>query len=132
MGANYLIDTNIAIYLLNGSLNQNALHFMEPIINDAYNLSVITKIELLGFAFPDTDKLSDTKSFINDGFLITLNDDIVEQTITLRQLYKIKMPDAIIAATAIVFDYILLSRNDKDFTQIVDLKYINPFLEKNH
>jgi predicted nucleic acid-binding protein len=127
MGTNYLIDTNIAIYLLNGSLNENALRFIEPIINDVYNLSVITKIELLGFAFPDTDKLSDTKNFINDGILIALNDDIVEQTITLRQLYKIKMPDAIIAATAIVYNYTLLSRNDKDFVQIVGLKYLNPF-----
>jgi predicted nucleic acid-binding protein len=127
MGTNYLIDTNIAIYLLNGSLNENALRFIEPIVNESYNLSVITKIELLGFAFPDSDKLTDTKNFIDDGILIALTDDIVEQTITLRQLYKIKMPDAIIAATAIVFDYTLLSRNDKDFAHIVDLKYINPF-----
>jgi predicted nucleic acid-binding protein len=112
---------------LNGSLNENALRFIEPIVNDAYYLSVISKIELLGFAFPDADKLSDTQNFINDGILIALTDDIVEQTITLRQLYKIKMPDAIIAASAIVLDYTLLSRNDKDFNQIADLKYINPF-----
>jgi predicted nucleic acid-binding protein len=37
------------------------------------------------------------------------------------------MPDAIIAATAIVLDYTLLSRNDKDFIQISELKYVNPF-----
>jgi hypothetical protein len=82
---------------------------------------------LLGFGFPDVDKRSDTQNFINDGILIALTDDIVEQTITLRQLYKIKMPDAIIAATAIVLDYTLLSRNDKDFIQNSDLKYVNPF-----
>jgi predicted nucleic acid-binding protein len=127
MGTNYIIDTNIAIYLLNGSLNENALRYIEPIINDSYYLSVISKIELLGFAFPDIDKRSDTQNFINDGTLIVLTDNIVEQTITLRQLYKIKMPDAIIAATAIVLDYTLLSRNDKDFIQISDLKYVNPF-----
>ncbi len=127
MGMSYLIDTNIAIYLLNGSLNENALLFIEPIINDSYNLSVITKIELLGFAFPDDNKLSDTKNFINDGILLVLNDEIVDKTINLRQIYKLKTPDAIIAATAIVLDYTLLSRNDKDFVQIVGLKYINPF-----
>lgn len=127
MGTNYLTDTNIAIYLLNGSLNENALRFIEPIINDTYYLSVISKIELLGFAFLDTEKLSDTQSFISDGILINLTDDIVEKTITLKQAYKIKMPDAIIAATAIVLDYTLLSHNDKDFTQIAGLKYINPF-----
>jgi predicted nucleic acid-binding protein len=127
MGTSYLIDTNIVIYLLNGSLNENALRFMEPIINDHYNLSVISKIELLGFSFSDEEKLSDTKNFINDGVLIPLNDEIIEQTIYLRQIYKLKTPDAIIAATAIVFDSTLVSRNDKDFSQITNLKYINPF-----
>jgi predicted nucleic acid-binding protein len=127
MGTGFIIDTNVAIYLLNGSLNENALRYIEPIVNDSFYLSVISKIELLGFAFPDTDKLSDTQSFINDGILIALTNDIVEQTITLRQLYKIKIPDAIIAATAMVFDYTLLSRNDKDFIQIAGLKYVNPF-----
>ncbi|MEY4538677.1 MAG: hypothetical protein RLZZ306_434, partial [Bacteroidota bacterium] len=54
-------------------------------------------------------------------------DEIVEKTIEIRRIYKIKLPDALIAATAIVFDLTLVSRNDKDFTQIPELKYINPF-----
>ncbi len=70
MGTQFLIDTNIGIYLLNGSLNQNALQFIEPIINDSYRMSVITKIELLGFAFTDTNQLSDTRNFINDGIIL--------------------------------------------------------------
>ena len=49
MGTNFLIDTNIGIYLMNGSLNANGLSYIEPIINANYHLSVITKIELLGF-----------------------------------------------------------------------------------
>lgn len=55
MGTSFIIDTNIAIYLLNGSLNENALGYIEPIVNDSFHLSVISKIELLGFAFPDQD-----------------------------------------------------------------------------
>lgn len=127
MGTQFLIDTNIGIYLLNGSLNQNALQFLEPIINDSYGISVITKIELLGFAFTDTNQLLETRNFINDGIIYTLTDEIVEQTIILRQNYKIKLPDAIIAATAITFDFTLISRNDKDFESIAGLKYVNPF-----
>ena len=126
MGA-VLIDTNIAIYLLNGSLNENALRFIEPIINDSYSLSVIAKIELLGFTFSDAGKFSETQSFIDDGVLITLTDEIVTKTIELRQTFKIKLPDAIIAATAMVFDLTLVSRNDKDFKSITGLKYLNPF-----
>ena len=132
MGATYLIDSNIAIYLLNGSLNENALTFIEPIINDAYSLSVITKIELLGFTFSDANKLSETQYFIDDSTLLALTDEIVTKTIELRQTFKIKpnrrtVPDAIIAATAIVFDLTLISRNDKDFKSLTNLKYLNPF-----
>ena len=127
MGKNYLIDTNIGIYLMNGSLNDNALRFIEPIIDNTYNLSVITKIELLGFAFTDANNLANTRNFINDGIVISLTDDIVEQTIDLRQRYKIKLPDAVIAATAIVCDFTLISRNDKDFSNINELAYFNPF-----
>lgn len=127
MGQNYLIDTNIAIYLLNGSFGENASKFIEPIINNSYSLSVITKIELLGLAFPDFDKLDSSNSFVNDSFLVPLSNPIVQQTTSLRQAYKIKIPDAIIAATAMINDYTLLSRNDKDFIQTKGLKYVNPF-----
>jgi predicted nucleic acid-binding protein len=78
VGTSFIIDTNVAIYLLNGSLNENALRYIEPIVNDSFYLSVISKIELLGFAFPDTDKLAGTQSFINDGILVGLTNDIVE------------------------------------------------------
>lgn len=127
MGKNYLIDTNIGIYLMNGSLNSNALRFIEPIIDDTYHLSVITKIELLGFAFADATNLSNTREFVNDSIVISLTDAIVEQTIQLRQRYKMKLPDAVIAATAIVHNFTLISRNDKDFSNINELQYFNPF-----
>ena len=48
-------------------------------------------------------------------------------SIELRKARKIKLPDAIIAATAIVHDLILVSRNDKDFAAIPSLRYSNPF-----
>ena len=109
---------------MNGSLNENALRFIEPIINDTYSFSVITKIELLGFTFSDANKLSETQNFIDDGTLIALTDEIVTKTIELRQTFKIRLPDAIIAATAILFDLTLISRNDKDFKSITDRKSV--------
>lgn len=64
---------------------------------------------------------------MNQSNVFSLYDEVVEKTIELRRLYKVKLPDAIIAATAIVFELTLISRNDKDFIQIPELKYINPF-----
>jgi predicted nucleic acid-binding protein len=38
-----------------------------------------------------------------------------------------KLPDAIIAATALAYDLVLVSRNEKDFDKIPNLEYINPY-----
>jgi predicted nucleic acid-binding protein len=85
MGTQFLIDTNIGIYLINGSMGEHTLRFIEPIINDNYHLSVITKMELLGFAFSDANRFLDTQSFVNNGVVVALSEEIVEQTILLRQ-----------------------------------------------
>ena len=81
----------------------------------------------MGFEFKNPQDFIDTKNFVEDGIIVPLNDEIVEKTIEIRRIYKIKLPDALIAATAIVFDLTLVSRNDKDFTQIPELKYVNAF-----
>ena len=127
MGKRFLIDTNIAIYFLDGNLTPSVIVFLQPVINQEINISVITKIELLGWNFPNSNKSEIHNEFVNQSNIFPLDNEIVEKTIEIRRTYKIKLPDALIAATAIVFNMTLLSRNDKDFTQIPELKYINPF-----
>ncbi len=56
-----------------------------------------------------------------------MGDEVVEQTIRLRKEYKIKLPDAIIAATAINHNLTLITRNEKDFEKISEVDFINPF-----
>jgi len=55
-----------------------------------------------------------------------LNDEIVQRVIDIRQEKKIKLPDAIIAATAMEYSAILITRNTKDFNFLA-LETINPF-----
>ena len=52
---------------------------------------------------------------------------IVAKTIQLRQKQKIKLPDAVIAATALVDGLKLISRNTKDFKNIKGLEIVNPY-----
>lgn len=53
-----------------------------------------------------------------------LSDEIIEKKIELRRKVKIKLPDALIAATAIVHNLtLLLSTNDSDFLKVPKLKY---------
>lgn len=127
MGENYLIDTNVAIYFLNGVLPPQSLPFMRSVFDSGVNLSVITKIELLGWSFPDDLSTHSAEQFVEASTIYSLTDEVVSQTIALRKFHKIKLPDAIIAATAIVYGLMLISRNDKDFISIPSLSYRNPF-----
>ena len=121
----FLIDTNAAIDYLSGSLPENGQAIMDEVINAIPNASVITKIEVLGF--PTSEKASKLLSdFIDAIIVLDLNDEIVNKTIEIRKSHKIKTPDAIIAATALVFGLILITRNTNDFKNIQNLKLINP------
>lgn len=85
-------------------------------------MSIINKIELLSFTSPDKN-LYDFIAFAN---LFYLEDDIIDKTIEIRRSSKIKLPDAVIAATALVYHLTLLTRNIKDFQKVPGLKFLNP------
>lgn len=127
MGTRYLLDTNIAIYFLNGQLPPGALSFLLPIVQQSCNLSVISKIELLGWQAPNPADEPLIQNFVEAANILPLLDEVVEETIALRKLHKIKLPDAMIAATAITYGMTLISRNDRDFAGIRGLAYLNLF-----
>lgn len=56
-----------------------------------------------------------------------MDDTIVDKTIEVRSLYKIKLPDAVIAATALQNGLVLVSHNAKDFKYIQGLEVIDPY-----
>lgn len=128
MVVNYIFDTNTVIYFLsNTSLNDNALEKLDKICAQGQHISIITKLELLGYNFSSFDNESLTKEFIAKSTVYAINEQVEEETIKLRKSYKIKLPDAIIAATAIVNKLTLITRNTIDFKPIVELKTVNPF-----
>ncbi|MBV8390419.1 MAG: type II toxin-antitoxin system VapC family toxin [Mucilaginibacter sp.] len=94
------------------------------IIDTDFNLSFINKIEVLGSNLAGDPLVN----FINQATIIEVNDDIIEQTILIRKMHKLKLPDALIAATALVNDLVLLTRNISDFRNIENLKLENPWL----
>ncbi len=65
--------------------------------------------------------------FMNDATVLALTSQVVDVTIQIRKKYKTKLPDAIIAATALVYDLTLISRNADDFKNIAGLTTINPW-----
>ena len=127
MAKQFLLDINTVIYYLNSTLPRKSLDLLDISLVNACNISVITKIEVLGWEAPNPADNIVYEEFIGIASIFSLSDDIVNKTIELRKNYKIKLPDAIIAATAMVENLILVSRNDSDFVKIQGLDYQNPF-----
>lgn len=129
MELKFLLDTNTVIYLCDGTLPQNALDFLRNEVKKGVNISVITQIEVFSWQFPTTEIESIMQTFVYGSTIFRLSRAVVYKTIEIRKGRKIKLPDAIIAATALVHDFTLVSRNDADFKRIPDLKYVNPFTD---
>lgn len=121
MAKNYLIDTNVIIDFAKNQLPEDSTSFLADLIDNEPKISVINKIELLGF----THTSQPIADFIEASLVFTLDDNVVDKTIELRKKHKIKLPDAIIAATAIVHQLTLITHNVSDFKSIKNLDVID-------
>ncbi len=126
MGKIYLIDTNVIIDYTSNLLPEAAIDFVEHLFENEFQISNITFIETLGFN-EKPDKLQQLEAFLDLATVIPLDDLVTKTTIELRRQRKIKLPDAIIAATALAYKLTLITRNSKDFERITDLKVVNPY-----
>jgi predicted nucleic acid-binding protein len=121
----YLLDTNTVIYFCNSKLPEGAKNLLSE-INPA--ISVITSIELFA-----SSKIQEKERAALEAFVVMalvydhIDIAIVAKAITIRQLYKTKLPDAIIAATAPAYNLILATHNIPDFENIEGPHVIDPF-----
>lgn len=81
---------------------------------------------MLGFN-GDEDELKRLADFIALADIVFVDETIADKTIELRKAYKIKLPDAIIAATALVYNLTIITRNSSDFKKIDGLTCIDPY-----
>ena len=128
MGLKYLWDTNTVIYYLQNQFSTSGEKFIN---NTALNyqpiISVITEIELLCWNMVDTEALVLINEFIDNSAVLALNHEVKLKTIEVRKNYGLKLPDAVIAATAITADLILISNDKKGFNKVAELNSVNPF-----
>jgi len=122
MGKGFLIDTNVIIDFSEGRFGRLQMEHIEKVLNNTPNISVINKMELLGFSnVPQT-----LVEFIAFTRILPIDDAVVEKTIFIRKQRRIKLPDAIIGATALVHDLTLLTSNVADFGNLPDLQICHP------
>ena len=122
----YLMDTNVVSDYFSASFPTAGMSLMDIALDVTPNISIITQIELL--CWKTTVEMEQyIKNFIGDSIILGINADVVCQCVALRKNKRIKTPDAIIVATALVYNYTIITNNEKDFINIDGLKIINPY-----
>lgn len=105
-----VVDTNILIDYLNGEKQaQDELKKYDEVV-----ISIITWIEVL-VGIKDSSKIEVVKNFLNSFRISTIDLGIANSLIQLRQQYKLKLPDAIIWATAKQNNSLLVTRDEEAF-----------------
>ena len=127
MGMTYLWDTNIVIYYLQQQLSPAAARFIDStLLYNAPALSVVSEIELLCWRNATEEQRDVLQGFIYATVVFGLSDKIKRMTVDIRRACNVKLPDAIIAATALTYDCTLLTSNTKDFKTVSGLHVIDP------
>ena len=121
----YLIDNNAISNFFSGLFTEKGMNFMAEVLDQTPTISVITEIEALSWINPDKSKEQIVKSFIQDAAVLALTPAVVAQCVSIRRSRKIKTPDAIMAATAIVHNRTLIT-SDSDFNNIAGLNVVDP------
>ena len=120
-GNSALLDSNIIIYL---SKREVPLSFLDQ-FNKHY-ISVITYMEVLGYQFRDSKEEEFIREMVEIFSVLFIDQKIADMAIEIRKKQRIKLPDAIIAATAKVLNLCLVTRNIDDFKK-VEIQIANPF-----
>ncbi len=122
---NTLLDTNILIYYLTSSAKYP---FLENFFIHGFTISIISKIELLGWTkyLKDISAFQKAEELISFANIILLDNTIADTAIEIRKNKKIKLGDSIIAGTCKVYKKTLITRNTIDFVDL-GIQYIDPF-----
>lgn len=117
-GNDIFLDTNILIYLLQG--NEEVAN----IINDKhFVISFITELELLSYPTQSKEEEKAINKLLQECYIVDINAEIKRKTVSIRLNNKVKLPDAIICATASFINIPILTA-DKKLATIKDLDVV--------
>lgn len=117
-GSNLVVDTNIILYLFKGD------RLISDLLNDQQiYISFITELELLSFKSQSVREKKIIDSFLSDCSIIDITPAIKLLTVELRRTYSLKLPDAIVIATAHFLNMPLITA-DKALKKVEDIDII--------
>jgi predicted nucleic acid-binding protein len=124
MEQGYLIDTNVIIDYLGNKLPSKNLEFID---RNKLRISIISKIEVLSWSKATSDYIDIVSRFIGLSDTLNLDELVTNKTIEIRKQHRVKLPDAIIAATCMAYGYGLITHNISDFNKIEGLNVIDSY-----
>ena len=123
---NFLLDTNAVLDFLKGE-EKIITVFQTDMKDKPRFVSEITRMELLGYPDITPDEETTINEFLSLVEILPCDEIVVNKVIQLRRMTKrLKLPDAIIAATAIEYHLVLVSRDSVFDLSLPELKVINP------
>ena len=128
MGKGYLIDTNVISHLFANRLPESGRDFVYDVVNNEFLISVVVEIEVLTY-HETPGKMPLVEEFVSLATILPLDEKVKNKAIDLRRTQrKLKLADAIIAATALVYGLTIITNNTRDFKNISGLDIIDPHL----
>lgn len=118
-----LLDTNVVIYLHDNMLDDSLI---EKLRNSPLDTCNIIVAEVLGYMHIDQEEARYFENLFSTMNNHLFNREVTMKVIELRRTTSIKLPDAIVAAIALVNGLELWTHNAKDFKNIKDLVVFDP------
>lgn len=120
-----LLDSNIIIY----SFRPEYAFLQAFILQHTPAVSAISYVEVAGYVRLTSEALGRIDRFFDDSPIVSVDMHIIRRAAALRQMRKMSLGDAVIAATALIEGRTLITRNTRDFQWIEGLSLLDPFVE---
>lgn len=118
----FTLDTNIVIYYAAG--DKAVASFLSANQSGLFYLPSIVVTEFLSYPLIDAHTKTLFRLFAEQTTIINLDYRVAELSAEIRKNYNLKLADAVIAATALITNSALLTRNIRDFKKVKELKVL--------
>ena len=123
----WLLDTNVLIDAFAGRADSvRAITSRRTANLEWIGYSAITRLEVLGFPELNAADELGLRNLLGQFGEAPIDGAVIERAIEIRKSVRIKIPATLVAATAVIYEANLVTRNTSDFKNISGLSVLDP------
>jgi predicted nucleic acid-binding protein len=126
----FLLDTNSLIYYFQGASQMDAVFQRIEQGTARPAVSIITVVELLGYHGLTRHDETRIRTLLSRFAVLAVDERVAAQAVILKRRHRLKTPDAIVAATALVEKACLVTRDGALLDKVREIETLNPFAQK--